>query len=378
MSVRRDSPFDEIVDSGDEAVNRAAVLLTRMQHRLNPSAEFRTSLQRHVLEMYATSAASAVDAPRGRSLSSPLRRASAATAASAVLLVGTVGAVSAAQDAVPGDPLYGVKRTVEEVRIFVTLGQDRAELLGGLMAERRLEIEVLAARGDWDATRTATADLVEHYRQIVALGGDREAAGRDAIAALEWLLSVAPAPEHGSITTLLSETRVLTESEPAGRAPEPAVEPAPVFDAARRNEPSPPSPSAAPGLPDAPDPAADDGTEKGGSNTAGQGNARPGQQRAGQRRPGQQRAGQRRPGQQRAGQCRPGERGQRRKQWEWRQRRPGQRREQWQRRPAPAEGNGGGNQWQWRQRRPGQRRGRPGNWRQRWNWRQRRQRRAAG
>ena len=69
MSVRRDSPFDEIVDSGDEAVNRAAVLLTRMQHRLNPSAEFRTSLQRHVSRC-SHERASAVEAPRGRSLSS--------------------------------------------------------------------------------------------------------------------------------------------------------------------------------------------------------------------------------------------------------------------------------------------------------------------
>jgi hypothetical protein len=78
-----------------------------------------------------------------------LRRLAFATAS--VLLafsLGTAGVAYAAQEAIPGDTLYSVKRGIEAARYSLTENpQSQAALLSDLAAERMLEIQSLADAG---------------------------------------------------------------------------------------------------------------------------------------------------------------------------------------------------------------------------------------
>jgi hypothetical protein len=78
-----------------------------------------------------------------------LRRLAVATAS--VLLafsLGTAGVAYAAQEAIPGDTLYGVKRGIETARYSLTENpQSQAALLSDLAAERMREIQALADDG---------------------------------------------------------------------------------------------------------------------------------------------------------------------------------------------------------------------------------------
>jgi hypothetical protein len=65
------------------------------------------------------------------------------------MLVGTGGVIYAADEAVPGDPLYGIDQAVESMRLRLTREPQAAtELLLGFAEERLSEMEELSARGD--------------------------------------------------------------------------------------------------------------------------------------------------------------------------------------------------------------------------------------
>ena len=62
--------------------------------------------------------------------------------------LGTAGVAYAAQEAIPGDTLYGVKRGIETARYALTENpQSQASLLSDLAAERMREIQALADDG---------------------------------------------------------------------------------------------------------------------------------------------------------------------------------------------------------------------------------------
>jgi hypothetical protein len=72
-----------------------------------------------------------------------------------VLLVGTNLAVVASAGSIPGDPLYGVKRSWEEARLALTLReQDREQLLDQLVERRQDEVREMIQEG-----REGTLDL---------------------------------------------------------------------------------------------------------------------------------------------------------------------------------------------------------------------------
>jgi uncharacterized protein DUF5667 len=124
---------------------------------------------------------------RGRGL----RLAAAFVAAAVVLVVGAGSAVAASSDAVPGDPLYGVKRAVErislamhrdpvgraalhlqfaderldEVATLVVSGRDASELIDDLEAELNgAEQDALAAV----ALGRDAEELLAHVRAMIA------------------------------------------------------------------------------------------------------------------------------------------------------------------------------------------------------------------
>jgi hypothetical protein len=66
-----------------------------------------------------------------------------------VMLVGTGGVIYAADEAVPGDPLYGIDQAVESMQLRLTKNPQAAtELLLAFAEERLSEMEELSARGD--------------------------------------------------------------------------------------------------------------------------------------------------------------------------------------------------------------------------------------
>ena len=69
----------------------------------------------------------------------PAPRAAVALAVLALVVAGTGGVVAASGQSLPGDALYGVKRTVEQTQLLFTLDDDSRSQLQGAFDERRVE-----------------------------------------------------------------------------------------------------------------------------------------------------------------------------------------------------------------------------------------------
>ncbi len=80
------------------------------------------------------------------------------------LITSSVGVVYASGEALPGDPLYRVKRSVEEVRLALSQSaRGDANLLADFTDERLSELEALAATGRDENL----AEAVDNYRNSV-------------------------------------------------------------------------------------------------------------------------------------------------------------------------------------------------------------------
>jgi hypothetical protein len=93
-------------------------------------------------------------------------RAAAALAALALVAVGTYGVVAASARSLPGDVLYGVKRTVEQTRLLLVPDEDARTELQAELDERRVE-EVQAVT---EQKRTAR---VEFSGTVESMEGER-------------------------------------------------------------------------------------------------------------------------------------------------------------------------------------------------------------
>ncbi|KOV80915.1 DUF5667 domain-containing protein [Nocardia sp. NRRL S-836] len=159
---------------GDSFAEELAVVELLRGMDVGPDAETRERMRRRVLTA----------PPQERPLVLPsVRRVGArgrlAVAAAAVLcLLMSLGGMSVllSRDALPGDPLYGVKRTAEGASLGLTF-DDESRALKHLefAASRVTEMETLADRGADSASQlTALADLdadaVEGARQLTAYG----------------------------------------------------------------------------------------------------------------------------------------------------------------------------------------------------------------
>jgi hypothetical protein len=84
-----------------------------------------------------------------------------ALAAAAILVLVSAGATSAAASSLPGDPLYGVKRAAEDVRLALTFDDvARTELLSEL-TDRRLEELAEIAKHRPSSAPTATQEYAD-------------------------------------------------------------------------------------------------------------------------------------------------------------------------------------------------------------------------
>jgi hypothetical protein len=116
--------------------------------------------------------------------------------ASVVLALSVSAVGAAAQESIPGDPLYGVKLRLEDVRMHVAPTSARAELAEIALAERADELERLAAAGAWRLVPAAATRLTEARQELIELDPstrERAASGQlGAVDVLEAVLAEAP------------------------------------------------------------------------------------------------------------------------------------------------------------------------------------------
>jgi hypothetical protein len=113
--------------------------------------------------------------------------------AAAILCLGTGGAVLASEDALPGDLLYGLKTTLEDIRLAVTPLEGDVSL-HARFAERRIsEMESLVAAGRLADVPQAVAGYETHVGQalrVLATAVDTDASTRERLATrLDQMLS---------------------------------------------------------------------------------------------------------------------------------------------------------------------------------------------
>jgi hypothetical protein len=65
----------------------------------------------------------------------------------ALILASGAGTVAAASEALPGEPLYGIKRTVEDIQLSVASNERKPDLLADIAEERLQETEALVEEG---------------------------------------------------------------------------------------------------------------------------------------------------------------------------------------------------------------------------------------
>ena len=97
------------------------------------------------------------------------RRWAVATAAAVALLVvvGGTGMVAASSESVPGQPLYSVKRAVEQVRLTTTFNnQAKAQLYASMASRRSQEMAVVAARGDTKRAERLAIEAEQQLQQV--------------------------------------------------------------------------------------------------------------------------------------------------------------------------------------------------------------------
>jgi hypothetical protein len=101
-----------------------------------------------------------------------------AAALAAITLVGLGGTGIAARDALPGDPLYGVKRGIERLEPMVR--REEAVDRRIRLSKRRLdEVRALAGRRDHARLSAALAAYEEEYRRLLAAAASAPSAAAD-------------------------------------------------------------------------------------------------------------------------------------------------------------------------------------------------------
>jgi hypothetical protein len=176
-------------------------LVARTSGRLRPEADYRRRLRGQVMNQYVAMREGLVREPVRRREMGRLGRAVLLATFGLAVSVSAVGAASTG--ALPGDPLYVVKRQVEELRIEIAPPSVRASLVAMALDTRLSEVEQLAADGRWALVPGASAEADAAEQRLVALTGTLSAGEVASLAhhhdVLTALLSTAPAAAQSGL-----------------------------------------------------------------------------------------------------------------------------------------------------------------------------------
>ena len=186
--------LDRILDRRSPPVrpdDPVARLVARSSGRLRPNPAYRRRLRGRVMNQYvAIREGLLLPAPRQRMTS--IGRAVLYSSFALAVSVTTVGAASTSS--LPGDPLYPVKRQIEQVRIDIAPDWVQPTLLAMALDNRLSEVEALAQAGRWALVPGAVGEVA---RAEGALSG---AQGAIAPSELERL------SRHASVLAALIES----------------------------------------------------------------------------------------------------------------------------------------------------------------------------
>jgi hypothetical protein len=125
--------------------------------------------------------------------------------ASVALALGVTVAGAVSQESIPGDPLYLLKRRIEEIRLRVAPDSVRGLVLGMVLDERVDELRGLAQDRAWGAVPRAAEDVIATGSLLEEAGLEASPAERASIAlraaAVESLVEDAPASVQAAVAT---------------------------------------------------------------------------------------------------------------------------------------------------------------------------------
>lgn len=170
-------------------------------------------LNRHVAQREGLTSPGAAPLPRAMG-----RLGRACLLASVVLATSVAGAAGAAQESVPGDPMYSFKLQIEAFRLRVAPVWMRDDLASTALAERLEELETLLVAGEWALAQSAAAAVQSSADALAALAPSGRLVGAERIeahlASLEALIAGAPDTARGGLERAL----LAVESDPPGNA----------------------------------------------------------------------------------------------------------------------------------------------------------------
>ncbi len=276
LPVRRPTPID---DRGADAavVDRILERLEPLPDSLSARPEFADALRARVLAQFHAQLADALPAEPGRARRSRLGRLAVAGSVALMTVSGAAGAVAASEGSLPGDPLYGLKRAVEQVELAMASTDRRDEVELALLGERIEELRLEAAAGDWPSVRGLCAEITATGGSILARGATLGGATGAMLAAIDDARSAAPASEQGHLQTFQIMAQQLAKRDgDGGGSGGPGASPAmpttmPVASAE-------PSPAAKTDKGEPPDNAGGNGNQGNGNQGQGQGNEGQGNQ----------------------------------------------------------------------------------------------------
>ncbi len=133
-----------------------ARMVARTSARVRPGSGYRRRLRGHVVNQYVAVREGLAPPPAPRRAMGAIGRSVLYASVALAVSVTAVGAASGS--ALPGDPLYSVKRQIEELRVEIAPAWVRPTLLAMALDERLSEIEALARAGRWERVDAAVAD----------------------------------------------------------------------------------------------------------------------------------------------------------------------------------------------------------------------------
>jgi hypothetical protein len=196
----------------DEAIDR---YLTEIRARLDPDPLFRRRLRGVVMNHYVAGREGMVAAPRHRGMG---RLGRAVLYASFTLALSATTVLAASREALPGDPLYALKRQVEDLRFEVLPADLHDDLAAYALAERIEELARLAERGDWAMVESLAITVERDFAAFVASNdADRTESSDMHLTVLNGLLDRLPDPARDAVEAVIDRASVRNAMPPARR-----------------------------------------------------------------------------------------------------------------------------------------------------------------
>ena len=283
LPVRRSIPIDDR-GASPGAVDRILERLEPLPDNLSARPEFADALRARVLAQFEARLATARPSGSRRVVRPRLARLALAGSVALMTVAGLAGAAAAAESSLPGDPLYGLKRAIEQVELAFTSADRRHEVELALLGERIEELRLEVAAGDWPSVRGLCTEVTRAGADLLARGSSLGSATDDMLAAIDEARSAAPAAEQGSLQRFEVVAQQLAKRDgDGGGSGGPGASPAmpttmPVASAE-------PSPAAKTDKGEPPDNAGGNGNQ--GSGNQGQGQGKGGQGNQGNQDQGQ-------------------------------------------------------------------------------------------